>query len=53
MKYSFEQKDFIELLIEPNKLAIIGEDRSLTWAEFHLEVNAFCVFLEENNFVKY
>jgi D-alanine--poly(phosphoribitol) ligase subunit 1 len=51
MKYSFEQKDFIELLIEPNKLAIIGEDRSLTWAEFHLEVNAFCVFLEENNFV--
>jgi D-alanine--poly(phosphoribitol) ligase subunit 1 len=51
MRYSFEQKDFIELLIEPDKLAIIGEDRSLTWEEFYHEVNSFCDFLEENNFV--
>ena len=42
MKFCFDTKDFIESNIQPNKLAIIGEDFNLTWEEFSTKVNALC-----------
>jgi D-alanine--poly(phosphoribitol) ligase subunit 1 len=52
MKFSFEHKDFIEQHVEPNKIAVIGDDRSITWKEFNAEVDAFCNYLIENDYHK-
>lgn len=48
MKFSFEQKDFIEQEFEANKLAVIAENMSLTWQEFELRVNDLCDFFAKN-----
>ncbi len=50
MRFCFESKQFIELSIEENKSAIVASNRSLTWKEFHSEVQQFIAFFEENNF---
>ena len=52
MKFSFEHKDFVEQNVEPNKIAVIGDDRSITWKEFNAEVDAFCNYLIENDYQK-
>jgi len=52
MKFSFEHKDFIEQNLEPNKIAVIGDDRSITWKEFNAEVDAFCNYLIEKDYQK-
>lgn len=49
MKFSFEQKDFIEQGIDASKLAIISENDPLTWHEFETRVNELCTFFKENN----
>lgn len=48
MKFSLEQKQFIELHKEPNKVAIIGENSALTWQEFKQKVDNLIVFLKQN-----
>lgn len=49
MKFCFKNKQFIELQIDADKLAVIGNDRSLTWAEFNTEVNELIDFLKVKN----
>ncbi len=39
MKFCFDSKDFIEVDTNSNKLAVIGDDFELTWAEFRTKVN--------------
>ena len=48
MKFCFEKKDFIELDIEPNKLALVGEDFELTWLEFKTKVNETVDYFNTN-----
>jgi len=38
MRYDFRRKEFIETDITPNKLAVAGSDRDITWNELKLEV---------------
>jgi D-alanine--poly(phosphoribitol) ligase subunit 1 len=52
MKFCFTTKDFIEAQIEPNKLAISGADRDISWAEFSAEVNNLCDFLMASGYKK-
>lgn len=49
MKFCFDNKEFIEKNISPDKLAVIGEDFSLTWHEFDKKVSDLALFLEENS----
>ncbi|MFT6718918.1 MAG: D-alanine--poly(phosphoribitol) ligase subunit 1, partial [Sphingobacteriales bacterium] len=39
MKFCFEKRDFIELDIRPEALALAGSDRDLSWSEFKVEVD--------------
>lgn len=48
MYFSFESKQFEERHVAPEKLAVIGENRSLTWSDFHVEVDKLAAFLTEN-----
>jgi D-alanine--poly(phosphoribitol) ligase subunit 1 len=48
MRFDFDIKDFVELDIEPNKLAIIGNDFDLTWQQFAESVDLLSTFLLEN-----
>lgn len=48
MYFSFESKQFEERHVAPEKLAVIGENRSLTWSDFHVEVEKLAAFLTEN-----
>lgn len=48
MRFCFEQKDFIEREIAPNQLAVIDNQREITWLQFEKEVNDICSFLKEN-----
>ena len=50
MKFSFEYKRFIDINEQPLKMAIIGENRSLTWLEFKDEVESFSSYLNENGY---
>ena len=50
MKFSFEHKRFIDLNNEPNKIAIIAENRSLTWLEFKEDVESFSSYLIQNGY---
>lgn len=52
MKFCFEQKDFIEQQINPEKLAIIDNKRELSWLKFEEEVNNICLFFKENGWGK-
>jgi D-alanine--poly(phosphoribitol) ligase subunit 1 len=45
MKFDFKIRAFEDLEAESNKLAVIGENRELTWAEFRSEVLKFSDFL--------
>ena len=47
MKFCFEKKEFVDLEINPNKLAVIGDDFELTWAEFKTQVDALCSYLKQ------
>ncbi len=42
MKFCFDTKEFIEWDIQPNKLAVIGDDFVLTWEQFNTRVQALC-----------
>jgi D-alanine--poly(phosphoribitol) ligase subunit 1 len=46
MKFDFKTRAFSDLEVESNKLAVIGENRELTWAEFRSEVLKLCDFLK-------
>ncbi len=46
MKFCFDKKDFVELEIQANKIAIYGEDRTVTWQQFQQEVNQFSEVLK-------
>lgn len=52
MKFSFAHKDFTEHDIQPEKLAVIGEEKQLSWTEFEKEVNALCAFFKEKGWDK-
>ncbi|MEN8928277.1 MAG: AMP-binding protein [Flavobacteriales bacterium] len=52
MKFCFTEKEFVELDISSEKTAIVGEDISLTWAEFRDKVNELVLFFESNGFDK-
>ena len=39
MKFCFDSKDFIDIHLNPNKLAVVGDDFELTWTEFRTKVN--------------
>jgi D-alanine--poly(phosphoribitol) ligase subunit 1 len=45
MKFDFETRAFCDLEVESTKLAVIGENRELTWAEFRSEVLTLCDFM--------
>lgn len=49
MKFCFNQFDFIEQEINPDKLAVIGDDFSLTWSDFQLKVDEMVAFFREKN----
>ncbi len=48
MRFSFESKQFIETDIQAEKLAVIGENRALSWKAFQEEVNQLANFLTEH-----
>ncbi|MFK7757063.1 MAG: AMP-binding protein [Flavobacteriales bacterium] len=48
MKFDFLTKDFIETDVSPNRLAVIGSDRKLTWIEFQTEVDELSLKLRSN-----
>lgn len=48
MRFCFEQKDFIEHEITPHQLAVIDNQREISWFQFEKEVNDICSFLKEN-----
>lgn len=50
MKFCFSTKKFIEENITPEKIAIIGEDETLSWQEFKQRSDEFCEFLIKNRF---
>ena len=52
MKFCFETKDFIEHEVEPNKLALVGEDFELTWVQFKSRVENLCDTFIEQGFDK-
>lgn len=52
MKFCFDSKDFVEQEIDRDRLAVIGENSKITWAEFELRVNQFCSFIKEKNWDK-
>jgi D-alanine--poly(phosphoribitol) ligase subunit 1 len=45
MKFNFKTRAFQDLEVESDKLAVIGENRELTWAEFRSEVLMLSDFL--------
>lgn len=49
MKFCFKNKDFVELNILADKLAVIGSDFELTWEQFQQEVNSLCEEFNANN----
>ena len=51
MKFSFKTFDFINN-DEPNKPAVVGSNRTVTWQEFQKEVNELCLFFEANRISK-
>ena len=46
MKYDFNKKTFVELDLDPNKLAISGSNNSYSWQEFHDKVYELIEILE-------
>lgn len=48
MKFSFEKLDFIEKDVDPLKIALIGENETLSWLEFQSKVDETVSFLKEN-----
>jgi D-alanine--poly(phosphoribitol) ligase subunit 1 len=50
MKFCFVQKEFIETNIDREKLAVIGDDFELTWADFEDRVNHLCNEFIQNSF---
>lgn len=50
MRFCFDQKDFVERDIHPDKLAVIGDDFELTWSEFSRETEKLCDFFESSDF---
>jgi len=50
MRFCFERKDFVDVTIQPNKIAIYGEDRTVTWLELQKEVKQFCEVLEATDY---
>jgi D-alanine--poly(phosphoribitol) ligase subunit 1 len=49
MKFCFEQKDFIEHSVEPERIAVIDKNRELTWLQFETEVNNICLFFKQQS----
>ncbi|MFK8046222.1 MAG: AMP-binding protein [Crocinitomicaceae bacterium] len=47
MKFCFEKKTFIELEIEPHKLAVQGTDGKYNWQQFHKRVNDIISYFKE------
>lgn len=52
MKFCFNKKDFIEHEIDPQKLAVIGENNALTWEQFEQKVSDFCAFFKAKGWDK-
>jgi D-alanine--poly(phosphoribitol) ligase subunit 1 len=50
MRFCFDEKDFVDVALHPDKIAIYGEDRIVTWLELQTEVNLFCEALEAANY---
>jgi len=48
MKYCFKKNDFLELNSLPDKAAVIGSDRTLSWFNFYSEVKLLAKFLEKH-----
>lgn len=49
MKFCFTEKDFIQKEISADQLAVIGEEKDLTWRQLEEEVAAFCEFFKTKN----
>ena len=45
MRFCFDIKEFVDLDHQPDKIAIYGEDRTITWIAFKEEVNNLCDIL--------
>jgi D-alanine--poly(phosphoribitol) ligase subunit 1 len=45
MRFCFDIKDFVDVEHQPDKIAIYGEDRLITWEAFKEEVNNLCAIL--------
>lgn len=52
MRFCFDSKDFVEKHIDADKLAIIGENGEITWAEFDQRVSDFCAYFEAKGWNK-
>ena len=50
MRFCFDKKDFVDVTIQTDKIAIYGEDRTVTWLELQTEVNQFCEVLQAANY---
>jgi D-alanine--poly(phosphoribitol) ligase subunit 1 len=45
MRFDFESREFLEAELDSAKLAVIGENRELTWGDFRSEVERLCEYL--------
>jgi D-alanine--poly(phosphoribitol) ligase subunit 1 len=52
MRFCFEKKDFVDLQVDGDKLAVIGENGEITWNQFEQRVSDFCSFFKENEWDK-
>lgn len=46
MRFCFDSKQFTDQAVDPNKLAVVGENGEITWAEFESRVSNFCAFFK-------
>jgi adenine specific DNA methylase Mod len=46
MRFNFESREFLDSEVESNKLAVIGENRELSWGDFRSEVLELCEYLK-------
>lgn len=46
MRFCFDTKQFTDQAINPDKLAVVGENGEITWTEFESRVTDFCTFFK-------
>jgi D-alanine--poly(phosphoribitol) ligase subunit 1 len=52
MRFCFDSKQFVDQDIDSGKLAVVGDNGEITWAQFESQVADFCAFFRSNGWDK-